>query len=161
MYIALSLYLKSSLLTPFSFQIISFILCTGCSLNIVFLPKILKYSGFWLFSVIPRFQCVYTHQAGRKLALHQSWQSSEKSQNFKEKTQYLMNTLYYKKYDFTMYVHCTYMYITLSVRMFECSCVRYKALFPFIVIMKLVFGFVCICDDFRCELFCVHLCVKE
>ena len=32
---------------------------------------------------------------GRTLALQQNWQSSEKSQNFKEKTQYLMNTLYY------------------------------------------------------------------
>ena len=31
---------------------------------------------------------------GRTLALQQNWQSSEKSQNFKEKTQYLMNTLY-------------------------------------------------------------------
>ena len=39
--------------------------------------------------------CVYTHQAGRKPALQQNWQSSEKSQNFKEKTQYLMNTLYF------------------------------------------------------------------
>ena len=39
-------------------------------------------------------QCLYTHQAGRKPALQQYWQSSEKSQNFKEKAQYLMNTLY-------------------------------------------------------------------
>ena len=45
-------------------------------------------------SVIPRCQFVYTKQAGRKQALLQNWQSSEKSQNFKEKTQYLMNTLY-------------------------------------------------------------------
>ena len=36
-------------------------------------------------SVFPRCQCVYTHQAGRKQALQQNWQSSEKSQNFKEK----------------------------------------------------------------------------
>ena len=40
------------------------------------------------------FLCVYTHQAGRKPELKQNWQSSEKSQSFKEKTQYLMNTLY-------------------------------------------------------------------
>ena len=37
---------------------------------------------------------MYTHQAGKTPALQQNWQSSEKSQNFKEKTQYLMNTLY-------------------------------------------------------------------
>ena len=45
-------------------------------------------------SVFPRCQFVYTKQAGRKPALLQNWRSSEKSQNFKEKTQYLMNTLY-------------------------------------------------------------------
>ena len=45
-------------------------------------------------SVFPRCQCVYTNQAGRKPALQQNWQSSEKSQHLKEKTQYLMNTLY-------------------------------------------------------------------
>ena len=66
---------------------------TGCSLNIVF-PKILKYSGLCPFSVFPRRQCVYTHQAGRKPTLQQNWQISEKSQNFKKKTQYLMNTQY-------------------------------------------------------------------
>ena len=48
-------------------------------------------SGLSLFSL---GQSVYTHQAGRKPALQQNRQSSEKSQNFKEKTQYLMNTLY-------------------------------------------------------------------
>ena len=32
--------------------------------------------------------------AGRRPALQQNWKSSEKSQHFKEKTQYLMNTLY-------------------------------------------------------------------
>ena len=67
---------------------------TGCSLNIVFFSEIFKYSGLWPFSVFPRCQCVYTHQAGRTPALQQNWQSSEKSQNFKEKTQYLMDTLY-------------------------------------------------------------------
>ena len=56
--------------------------------------KILKYSGILPLSVFPRCQCVYTHQAGRKSALQQNWQSSEKSQNFKEKTQYELNTLY-------------------------------------------------------------------
>ena len=29
--------------------------------------------------------CLYTHQAGRTPALQQNWQSTEKSQNFKEK----------------------------------------------------------------------------
>ena len=51
---------------------------TGCSLNIVFFLKIFKYSGLWyLVSVFPRRQCVYTQQAGRKPALQQNWQSSE------------------------------------------------------------------------------------
>ena len=49
--------------------------------------KILKYSGLLPFSVFPRCQCVYTHQAGRTPALQQSWQSLEKFRNFKEKTQ--------------------------------------------------------------------------
>ena len=66
---------------------------TGCSLDIVFFPKILEYIGLWSFSVSPRCQCVYTHQAGRTPALQQDWQSSEKSQHFEEKTLYLINTL--------------------------------------------------------------------
>ena len=37
---------------------------------------------------------MYTQQAGRTPALQQNWQSSRKSPNFKEKTQYLLNTLY-------------------------------------------------------------------
>ena len=67
---------------------------TGCSLNIVFFPKIFKYSGLCFPSVSV---CVHTHQAGRTPALQQNWQSSEKPQNFKEKTQYLMNTLQIQK----------------------------------------------------------------
>ena len=54
------------------------------SLNIVFFTEFLKN--------IPD-----SHQAGRKPALQQNWQSSEKSQKFKEKTQYSMNTLYVGK----------------------------------------------------------------
>ena len=60
----------------------------------------IKYCVFFrilkniLDSVFPRWQCVYTYQAGRTPALRQNWQSSEKSQNLKEKTQFLMNTLY-------------------------------------------------------------------
>ena len=50
-----------------------------------FFSKILKYSGLWPFSVFPRCQCVYTHQAGRTPAQQQNWQSSENSQNLKEK----------------------------------------------------------------------------
>ena len=42
---------------------------TGCSLNVVFFPKILRYSRLWPFSVFPRCQCVYTQQADRKPAL--------------------------------------------------------------------------------------------
>ena len=62
----------------------------------VFFQKILEYSEVWSFSVFPWCPCAYTHQAGRTPALQQNWQSSEKSQNFKEKTQYLMNTLYWR-----------------------------------------------------------------
>ena len=58
---------------------------TGCSLNISFFPKILKYSGLWPFFVLPQCQCVYKHKAGRKPTLQQNWQSSKKSQHFKEK----------------------------------------------------------------------------
>ena len=70
---------------------------TGCSLNIVFFDD-LKYSGIWPFSVLPWCQCVYTHRAGRTPAMQRNWQrqSSEKFQNFKEKTQYLMNTVLLK-----------------------------------------------------------------
>ena len=50
---------------------------TGCSLNIVFFSKFLKYCGLLPFFVVPQFQCVYTHQAGRTPALQQKWQSSE------------------------------------------------------------------------------------
>ena len=75
----------------FSIDIVN--LDTGCSLKIVFFWKILKYSELFPFSVFPRCQCVYTHQAGRTPTLQQNWKSLEKSQSFKEKTQYLMNTL--------------------------------------------------------------------
>ena len=59
--------------------------CTGCSLNIVFFSKILKYipdSGRSLFSSV-----VYTDDimAGRTPALQQNWQSSEKFQNVSKK----------------------------------------------------------------------------
>ena len=52
------------------------------------------YPRLWPLSVFSQCQCMYTHQAGRTPALQQNWQSSEKSWNYKEKTQYLMNTLY-------------------------------------------------------------------
>ena len=58
---------------------------TGSSLNIVFFPKILKYSELWPFSVLPRCQCVYTHKAGRKPALAAELAEFRKIQNFKEK----------------------------------------------------------------------------
>ena len=65
----------------------------------VFFSKILEYildSGRSRFSSV-----VYTDDlmAGRTPALQQNWQSSEKSQHFKEKTQYLMNTLYKQTYS--------------------------------------------------------------
>ena len=53
------------------------------------------YSGLWPLSVSPRCQGVYT-MAGQTPAMKQNWQNSENSQHFKEKTQYLMNTLYLK-----------------------------------------------------------------
>ena len=58
---------------------------TGCSLNIVFFSRILKYSGLLPFSVFPWCQCVYTQQTGRTPALQHNRQSSVKSQNFKGK----------------------------------------------------------------------------
>ena len=71
--------------SPFRALFSSAELGTGCSLDIVFSSKILKYSGLLPFSVFPRRHCVYTHQAGRTPALQQNWQSSDNSQNFKEK----------------------------------------------------------------------------
>ena len=44
-----------------------------------------KYSGLWPFSVFPRCQCVYTHQAVRKPALQQNWQSSENHKILRKK----------------------------------------------------------------------------
>ena len=80
-------------LVTFNVKIGKLMSTTGCSLNIVFFQKILEYSELWSFSVYPRCQCVYTHQAGRTPALQQDWQSSEKSQHFKEKNT-IINTLY-------------------------------------------------------------------
>ena len=58
----------------------------GCSLNIVFFSKILKYFGlcFPLFSLADSVY-THTHQEGSTPALQQNWQSLEKCQNFKEK----------------------------------------------------------------------------
>ena len=53
---------------------------TGCSLNSVFFSKILKYIPDSVLSRFPLGVSVCTH-------IRQNWQSSEKSQNFKEKTQ--------------------------------------------------------------------------
>ena len=54
-------------------------------LNIVFFLEDFKYSGLLPYSVFLGVS-VCTHQAGRTSALQQNWQSSEKSQSFKEKT---------------------------------------------------------------------------
>ena len=67
---------------------------TGCPWNVVFFSEDFKVFRTLAFLCFHRCQCVYTHKAGKKPALQQSWQSSEKSQNFKEITQYLLNTLY-------------------------------------------------------------------
>ena len=45
--------------------------------------KIFRTLAFLCFPSVS--VCVYTYQAGIELALQQNWQSSEKSQNFKEK----------------------------------------------------------------------------
>ena len=46
--------------------------CTSAIFNCVFFLKILKYSGLWSFSVLPRCQCVFTRRqkisAAAKLA---------------------------------------------------------------------------------------------
>ena len=60
------------------------LVCTECSFNIVFFPKILEYSGLLPLSVFTRYQCVYTHLTGRTPALQQNWQSSEKKTIFNE-----------------------------------------------------------------------------
>ena len=61
---------------------------TGCLLNIVFFSKDFRIFRTLVFLCFPLVSmCVHTHQAGRTPALQQNWQSSEKSQNFKEKTQ--------------------------------------------------------------------------
>ena len=52
---------------------------TGC-----YFENFKIYSGLLHLSVSPRCQCVYT-MAGKTHALQQNWQSSEKSQHFKEK----------------------------------------------------------------------------
>ena len=69
---------------------------TSCSLNIVFFRRFLyifltlAYLGFPLDASV----CTLDTMAGQTSALQQNWQSSEKSQHFKENKQYLMNTLY-------------------------------------------------------------------
>ena len=73
-----------------------------------FFPKILKYSGLLPFCVFPRCKCVYKCQAGRTPVLQQNWQSSEKSQDFKEKTLYLMNTLYVKQFKVSPFSNKTF-----------------------------------------------------
>ena len=55
--------------------------------------KILKYVPDSGLSRIPLGVSLYT-MAGQTPALQESLQSLEKSQHFKEKTQYLINTLY-------------------------------------------------------------------
>ena len=55
-------------------------LLKGCALYYFFQKKLNIPD-----SVFPRRQRVYTHRAGQTPALRQNWQSSEKSQQFKEK----------------------------------------------------------------------------
>ena len=63
----------------------------------VFIKYCVFSKDFKIFQTLAsRCQCVYTHQAGRTQALQQNWQSSEKSQNLKEKTQYLTPCTYFR-----------------------------------------------------------------
>ena len=73
----------------------------------------IKYCVFSkIFKYIPDFvsACVHwTSRFGRQMArrtpaLQQNWQSLEKSQLFKEKTQYLMNTLYIVSICYEIYI---------------------------------------------------------
>ena len=64
---------------------------TGCSLNIVFFSENFKIFRSLVFLSSPS---VYTHKAGRKTSAAAELAEFRKIQNFKEKTQYLMNTLY-------------------------------------------------------------------
>ena len=67
---------------------------SGCSGNIVFFSEDFKIFQTLVLLCFPSVSvCVHTHLAGRTPALQQNWQSSEKSQNFKEKTQYLVNCI--------------------------------------------------------------------
>ena len=95
---------------------------TGCSLNIVFFPKILEYSGLWPFSVFPWCQFLYTHQAGRTPALKQNWPSSEKSQNFKEK-----NAIF-NEHPVCIFL-CNFAYNLLLLYTFVCICIMWNKIF--------------------------------
>ena len=86
-----------------------------------------KYSGLLPFSVFPRCQCVCTHQAGRTSALQQSWQSSEKSQNFKEKHNIQWTPCIYKmQSDYISFyqMRCLYYIGTIAVKYRDFQAVR-------------------------------------
>ena len=61
-----------------------------------FVPIFKKYSAICPFSVLHRCQCVYKHQACRKLALQQNWQIWRNSKNLKGKINFI-TTLYLLK----------------------------------------------------------------
>ena len=67
----------------------------------VFIKYCVFFHDFEIYSRLCVSMCMYTacgpprQMAGRTPALKQNWQSLEKSQLLKEKTQYLMNTLYH------------------------------------------------------------------
>ena len=64
---------------------------TGCSIKYCVFSKDFRLFRTLVLLCFPSVSvCVHTHQAGRTPALDQNSQSSEKSQNFKEKIQYLM-----------------------------------------------------------------------
>ena len=63
---------------------------TGCSLNIF---KILKNIPDSVSACVHWTSRLDRQMVGRTPALQQNWQSLEKSQLFKEKTQYLLNTM--------------------------------------------------------------------
>ena len=79
---------------------------TGCSLNIVFFSKILKYIPDSGLSRFPLGVSVCAQWQVKPQRLQQNWHSSEKSQHLR-KTQYLMNTLYKWK-------HCEFLIETIQ-----------------------------------------------
>ena len=95
-------------------------------------------SGLSLFSLGVSV-CTHTRQVESQ-ALQQNWQSSENSPNFKEKTQYLVNTLYvHIQFNITFrddVIHFDDRLVDLCIKMnyLSCNYSKKNAAFIFIVI---------------------------